>query len=55
MYRFSRICVGITRSPFLLSATIKHHMNMLKSEQPELTAKFMSGIYVDNIHCGHCW
>ena len=49
MYRFNRVCFGIASSPFLLSATIKHHMNMLKTEQPELTDKFMSGIYVDDI------
>ena len=49
MYRFNRVCFGITSSSFLLSATIKHHMNMLKTGQPELTDKFMSGIYVDDI------
>ena len=49
MFRFNRVCFGITSSPFLLSATIKHHMNMLKTEQPELTDKFMSGIYVGDI------
>ena len=48
VYRFNRVCFGLTNSPFLLNATIKYHMNTLKHE-PEFTEKTKRDIYVDDV------
>ena len=48
VYRFNRVCFGLTSSPFLLNATIKYHMNTLKHE-PEFTEKTKRDIYVDDV------
>ena len=49
VYSFNRVCFGITSSPFLLKASIKYHLNMLKQEEPKLAEKLMSDIYVDDL------
>ena len=50
--RFTRVVFGVSASPFLLNATIHHHMEKLKSEQPCFVEKFHRSIYVDDIAVG---
>ena len=48
------MCVvfGVNCSPFLLIATILHHMETYKSTDPEFVKKFLLSIYVDDISFG---
>ncbi|XP_073966908.1 uncharacterized protein [Choristoneura fumiferana] len=47
--RFCRVPFGVIASPFLLTATIKHHMNQSKDEQIKSIAE---KCYVDNLVIG---
>ena len=49
VYRFKRVCFGITCAPFLLNATIRYH---LKSFGKELTDKMLRSFYVDDLVMG---
>ncbi|XP_047995284.1 uncharacterized protein LOC125233345 [Leguminivora glycinivorella] len=48
-YRFTRVPFGIISSPYLLNATIKHHLSRSTSEQIKNLA---NDIYVDNLLTG---
>ena len=50
--RFIRVVFGVSASPFLLNATIKHHMQKYSTEYPELVNLFMRSIYVDDVSYG---
>ena len=50
--RFTRVVFGVSSSPFLLNATIKHHMEKYGTEYPELVNLFMRSIYVDDVSYG---
>ena len=50
--RFTRVVFGVSASPFLLNATIKHHVEQYSAEYPELTSLFMRSIYVDDVSFG---
>nr|CAD2154976.1 unnamed protein product [Meloidogyne enterolobii] len=45
-YRFTRVSFGLTCSPYLLAATITHHLNQYKNT---LSKEIAQNIYVDNI------
>lgn len=45
-YRFTRVVFGIVCSPFLLAATIRHH---LRQNGSELAKELMDTIYSDNV------
>ncbi|XP_073967117.1 uncharacterized protein [Choristoneura fumiferana] len=47
--RFTRVPFGIISSPFMLNATIKHHLSKAESEK---VRKLANDIYVDNIVTG---
>jgi hypothetical protein len=49
VYRFCRVPFGIKSSPFLLAATIQHH---LRSEGTPLAKQLSKDIYVDNLVSG---
>ena len=50
-YRFSRGCFGVNCMSFLMSATVNHHMNSLRTEtnQNELIDKFLRDLYMDDV------
>ncbi|XP_068675693.1 uncharacterized protein [Montipora foliosa] len=47
--RFTRVVFGVSSSPFLLNATIKHHIEQYKEADPEFVEKFLRSIYVDDL------
>ena len=50
--RFTRVTFGVTASPFLLNATVKHHIEQYKSNQPLAVNKLLRSIYVDDVVSG---
>lgn len=49
VYRFQRVPFGITASPFLLGATLMHH---LKGYDSPVARQIENNLYVDNVICG---
>ena len=47
--RFTRVVFGVSSSPFLLNATVKHHIERYKEADPEFVEKFLRSIYVDDL------
>ena len=47
--RFARITFGIACSPFLLNATIKHHLETCTGNSAEVVAKIARSLYVDDV------
>ncbi|XP_048478552.1 uncharacterized protein LOC125488881 [Plutella xylostella] len=47
-YRHRRVVFGLTCSPFLLAATIKHHLNKYSSELTQTAQLLSESLYVDN-------
>ena len=52
VYRFTRVPFGLTSSPFLLHATIIHHLNQYKEKYPEIITKLLKSFYVDDMVSG---
>jgi hypothetical protein len=50
--RFTRVVFGVSSSPFLLNATVKHHMEQYRNIDPEFVEKFLESIYVDDLNAG---
>ena len=50
--RFTRVVFGISSSPFLLNATLRHHINKYESSHPILTKKLLQSLYVDDVAFG---
>lgn len=50
--RFTRVVFGISSSPFLLNATIRHHVEKFSSSHPELVQILLQSTYVDDIVFG---
>ena len=50
--RFTRVVFGVSSSPFLLNATIDHHMRTYCDSDPGFVDKFLSSIYVDDVVSG---
>ena len=52
VYRFCRVVFGLNASPFLLNATLRHHISQFKDEDPEFVRKMIEGFYVDDLVTG---
>ena len=50
--RFTRVVFGVSASPFLLNATIDHHMKKFESTDGEFVKKFRRSVYVDDVTAG---
>ena len=50
--RFKRVIFGVSCSPFLLNATIYHHLLQYQPEDPPFVHKFLRSIYVDHLVSG---
>jgi len=50
--RFTRVVFGVSSSPFLLNATISHHLNKYRDQHPDLIETLLHSIYVDDVTCG---
>ena len=49
VFRFTRVVFGVSASPFLLNATIDHHMQKLEAADCHFVGRFRRSIYVDDI------
>ncbi|GFW91384.1 integrase catalytic domain-containing protein [Trichonephila clavipes] len=52
VYRFKRVMFGVNVSPFLLSATIKHHIENYREQYPAATEMLDTCLYVDDAISG---
>ena len=52
VFRFARVAFGLSSSPFLLNATLKHHIIMYENKDPEFVQKLLQSLYVDDIISG---
>ena len=50
--RFTRAVFRVCSSPFILNATLKHHIERYKNEDPEFVDQFLRSIYVDDLSSG---
>ena len=50
--RFTRVVFGVSSSPFLLNATVNHHLRTYHEADPSFVDKFLSSIYVDDLVSG---
>lgn len=54
VYRFCRVVFGLNASPFLLNATLRHHISKFEDIDPEFVRKMIEGFYVDDLVTGDC-
>ena len=52
VFRFTRVVFGVSSSPFLLNATIDHHLKLFAPANPELVKTLRHSIYVDDVVAG---
>ncbi|GFX59555.1 integrase catalytic domain-containing protein [Trichonephila clavipes] len=52
VYRFSRVNFGVSSSPILLAATIRHHVEKCKHEFPDTVEILDRSFYVDDLISG---
>ena len=50
--RFTRVVFGVSASPFLLNASIDHHINKYESADQPFVRMFRQSIYVDDLTAG---
>ena len=50
-YRFCRVVFGVNASPFLLNATLKHHISQYRAD-PEFVENLWNSFYVDDLVSG---
>ncbi len=47
--RFARVVFGVNSSPFLLNATIRHHMNSYRTVDPSFVEEVLRSLNVDDL------
>ena len=52
IYRFLRVIFGLTSSPFLLNATIRHQLSQYIQFERNFVEKFLEDLYVDDTTSG---
>lgn len=50
--RFTQVAFGVRASPFLLNATIDHHVKKYKATDPSFVENFLASVYVDDVSLG---
>ena len=50
--RFTRVVFGVSSSPFLLNATMRHHLQLYQASKPRLVEMLARSTYVDDIVAG---
>lgn len=50
--RFTRVVFGVSSSPFLLNATLRHHLDKYVTSHPETVNKLSASMYVDDVVTG---
>ena len=50
--RFTRVVFGVSCSPFLLNATLQHHLDKYVTSHPETVNKLTASLYVDDVITG---
>ena len=48
VYRYKTVVFGVSSSPFLLNAVIRHHLNKYKEKDPAFTRDMIEGFFVDD-------
>ena len=51
-FRFTQVVFGVSSSPFLLNATIRHHLKKYEAAHRNHIMKLHRSLYVDNLACG---
>ena len=49
IYRYRTVVFGVSSSPFLLNAVIRHHLNKYQTEDPDFTRNMIEGFFVDDL------
>ena len=52
VFHFTRVIFGVSSSPFLLNATVRHRIEAYKDKDPEFVDKFLRSIHVDDLSFG---
>ena len=50
-FRFTRVIFGATSSPFLLAATLRHHIELYRKKHPDKIDLIKNSFYVDDFLC----
>ncbi len=51
-FTFTRVVFGVSSGPFLLNATLKHHLEQFSSSHPHLVECLLASTYVDDVITG---
>lgn len=52
VYRFCRVVFGVCSSPFLLNATLRHHIGRYSKQDAKFAEKMLKSFYVDDLASG---